>query len=854
MPITPLPTPPSRDDPVNFASRADSFMTALPNFATDANALAVAVNNNATAASQSVSNATAQAVLAQGFASNASSSASAALTSKNLASESQTAAAASAASAAALAGAFVGTSTSSLTIGLGTKSFTTQTGEQYTSGIWITAVSSGNASNYMFGQVTSYSGSLLVVNIQATGGSGTLADWNLSLAGVRGPAGEGVTPQAIGFTLTAGTTVKTLTVDTDVTASQLVTLAGSQTLSNKALASPNVTGRLSIGGSYGSSGQVLMSQGSSDPVWSTPSSGNLNVFSSSGTWTKPSGVNFIRVEAWGAGGGGGSGQSGAVTTAAGGGGGGGGCTIAVFPASTVASSVAVLIGAGGSGGASVTGTTSLIGNTGGDTTFGSYLRAVGGSGGTIATYNAGGYGGGNGFSTTAGYGSAGGAQSGTQGRGNHAEYGGGSGGAGNVSNQLWGAGGGNSQWGGPGGAGGCPVNNSNGSYALPAGSSTDTLLSFFGGAACGVNGSAGGSGVTPFRDILPVGGGGGGGGSSAQSFGQTGRLRVWNGTVIVPATLGYYYSNNDGSNWAYEGMNGFPVDFCYLNGYWYCLLNRDSIGYIGKGTTLSNLTFTQVGSITNGTGLATDGISILAVMGQYSNRYYSVWKSTDAATTWTETIFSTNNNDGFSYFTYASGFFFISSTFTGVSVYSPDCSAGSFVGTSNGVYQKRSYGMSKIGGLWVSAYAGSTSNGIWTGATEPNQETNALNGVNLYDVIANTAIAVAVGDGGAIYSSTNGSTWTSRTSGTSDQLTNVVWTGTKFIAMTNQNQFRTYTSTNGTTWSSGAAITSGAFFNAGVGGAGGLAAGGGGGGGGYSGYNSGAGGAGGNGYLRVYSW
>lgn len=38
--ITPLPTPPTRQDPTNFATRADSFLAALPTFATEANAAA----------------------------------------------------------------------------------------------------------------------------------------------------------------------------------------------------------------------------------------------------------------------------------------------------------------------------------------------------------------------------------------------------------------------------------------------------------------------------------------------------------------------------------------------------------------------------------------------------------------------------------------------------------------------------------------------------------------------------------------------------------------------------------------------------------------------------------------------
>jgi len=47
MAITPLPTPPTRDDPSTFSSRADAFLGALPTFATEANALATAANADA---------------------------------------------------------------------------------------------------------------------------------------------------------------------------------------------------------------------------------------------------------------------------------------------------------------------------------------------------------------------------------------------------------------------------------------------------------------------------------------------------------------------------------------------------------------------------------------------------------------------------------------------------------------------------------------------------------------------------------------------------------------------------------------------------------------------------------------
>lgn len=65
MPITALPTPPSRSDPANFATRADAFHGALPTFALEANALQADVNAKQTAAAASASAAQADRVLSQ---------------------------------------------------------------------------------------------------------------------------------------------------------------------------------------------------------------------------------------------------------------------------------------------------------------------------------------------------------------------------------------------------------------------------------------------------------------------------------------------------------------------------------------------------------------------------------------------------------------------------------------------------------------------------------------------------------------------------------------------------------------------------------------------------------------------
>lgn len=217
--LPPAPNPDS--DEAIFDNVAWTWSSALPNFRAQMNAITSVTYTNAqeavaaasaaaTSASSAVSQAgiaTTQAGIATTKAGEAAASASTASTAAGAASSSAGAAAASAAAAAALAGAFVGTSTSSLAIGLGSRTFATQAGEAYTPGIFMTAVSAANGSNWMYFQVTSYSGTTLLTNVLAFGGGGTFADWNLSLAGVpgaQGPKGDtGATGGLAGGALTA---------------------------------------------------------------------------------------------------------------------------------------------------------------------------------------------------------------------------------------------------------------------------------------------------------------------------------------------------------------------------------------------------------------------------------------------------------------------------------------------------------------------------------------------------------------------------------------------------------------------------------------------------------------------------
>jgi hypothetical protein len=81
-------------------------------------------------------------------------------------------------------------STTSLTIGTGSATFTVAAGLNFTAGDYVIAVSDANSANYMHGQITSYSSTTLVIDVTTVGGSGTLADWTIRLSGPKGATGD----------------------------------------------------------------------------------------------------------------------------------------------------------------------------------------------------------------------------------------------------------------------------------------------------------------------------------------------------------------------------------------------------------------------------------------------------------------------------------------------------------------------------------------------------------------------------------------------------------------------------------------------------------------------------------------
>lgn len=126
-------------------------------------------------AQTSATTATTQAGIATSAASDASGFATAASTSAGL--------------AATYAAALTGTSSTSLAVGLGTKVFTTQAGKQFIATEFLNIASTANPTQYMQGQVTSYTGTTLTMNILNVGAAGTNADWIISPAGAQGATG-----------------------------------------------------------------------------------------------------------------------------------------------------------------------------------------------------------------------------------------------------------------------------------------------------------------------------------------------------------------------------------------------------------------------------------------------------------------------------------------------------------------------------------------------------------------------------------------------------------------------------------------------------------------------------------------
>lgn len=109
------------------------------------------------------------------------------------------------------------------------------------------------------------------------------------------------------------------------------------------------------------------------------------LFTSSGTFTVPSGVSAVKVTVIGGGGGGGGATAGVGQISVGGGGGGGGTAIKWVTGLVPGSTVTVTVGIGGSGNSGSNG----LAQSGGTSSFGTHCSATGGVGGALVGNNAG---------------------------------------------------------------------------------------------------------------------------------------------------------------------------------------------------------------------------------------------------------------------------------------------------------------------------------------------------------------------------------------------------------------------------------------------------------------------------------
>lgn len=204
--ITALPTPPSRSDPANFATRADSFLGALPTFQSEANALATEAENNAAAAETAATNAAASAVTAVNAPGTSA------------------------------------TSTTSLTIGTGSKSLTIQTGKSMVVGMTLKIANTSSPTNWMLGDCTAYNTGTgaLTVQVNAISGSGTASTWTVSLA-------ASSTGSVTSVAVSGGTTGLT-TSGGPITTSGTITIEGTLALTNGGTGATTAAGaRTSLG-------------------------------------------------------------------------------------------------------------------------------------------------------------------------------------------------------------------------------------------------------------------------------------------------------------------------------------------------------------------------------------------------------------------------------------------------------------------------------------------------------------------------------------------------------------------------------------------------------------------------------
>lgn len=168
------------------------------------------------------------------------------------------------------ASALTDTSTTSLAISAGAATFTVSASKAFATGQFFSAVSNANAANYMHGTVTSYGGTSLVTNVTDIGGSGTHADWNISISGSQGATGSQGAAGSVPISAAGGTVDAITGTPSGVTLADLtlcaIVSAGANTLTNPTFAPNSLTahtitargGGALVAGDTGAAGYVML--------------------------------------------------------------------------------------------------------------------------------------------------------------------------------------------------------------------------------------------------------------------------------------------------------------------------------------------------------------------------------------------------------------------------------------------------------------------------------------------------------------------------------------------------------------------------------------------------------------------
>ena len=134
-------------------------------------------------------------------------------------------------SAATLLTGIISSSSNSMTIGLGSQSFTVEPGKSFTNGTWVVVA---NGTNSMSGPVTAYNSTTgaITVNFQIIQGSGTFASWNVEMCGLPGPTPQITATSSTSNTIGTGTLSFTTQANLALTAGMFVLINNTGTPAN----------------------------------------------------------------------------------------------------------------------------------------------------------------------------------------------------------------------------------------------------------------------------------------------------------------------------------------------------------------------------------------------------------------------------------------------------------------------------------------------------------------------------------------------------------------------------------------------------------------------------------------------